>query len=364
MRIILDCDLMKYRNSGLYHYCLNLGNHVKSILDREKKDSIRFYIPSSESGAFAEPDSRIIERKWHTRYFSPFLWNCDIWHAPFQTGRILPSNRRIKILLTIHDLNVLHEDKPEKEKIASLNKTQKLIDGSDAVVCISNHTKKDVLENLNTRNKPIYVIHNGTHKIDEPIITGTGYKPLLPFIFTLGYVNRKKNFHTLLALLQDPGMELVIAGRLDEPDYIDNIRKQAIKEGISDRVHILGPVPEEDKAWYFHNCRAFVLPSLAEGFGAPVVEAMSYGKPIFLSERTSLPEIGGDVCSYFSCFEPSHMIEVFDKGMRRHVNENLGPRIIARGGEFKWDEKAKQYVGVYQSLLKESHTEAYKVSTL
>ena len=123
-RIILDCDLMKFRNSGLYHYCLNLGNYVKGILDQEGQDDIRYYVPPAEAAAFDHPEAGIMERKWHSRYFRPFLKNCDVWHAPFQTGRIIPYyQERIKVLLTIHDLNVLHEDKPASEKSESLNKT-------------------------------------------------------------------------------------------------------------------------------------------------------------------------------------------------------------------------------------------------
>src|SRR5688572_16001551 len=178
MRIILDCDLMRHRNSGLYHYCLNLGTYVRKILDQEHKGEMKFYVPPSEHTAFSDNEACIIERKWHVRYVRPFLLNCDVWHAPFQTGRLIPQPKnRIKILLTIHDLNVLHEDKPQKEKIESLKKTQKLINNSDAVVCISNHTKKDVLENLNVDGKPVHVIHNGTHYVNTAPLYPPAYKP-------------------------------------------------------------------------------------------------------------------------------------------------------------------------------------------
>src|SRR5688572_5857386 len=111
-RIILDCDLMKYRNTGLYHYCLNLGTYVKKLLDEEKQDEILFYVPASESNTFPDSKSMIVDRKLRLKHFHPFLWKCDVWHAPFQSGRLIPRpHRRIKILLTIHDLNVLHEDK-------------------------------------------------------------------------------------------------------------------------------------------------------------------------------------------------------------------------------------------------------------
>ena len=254
-------------------------------------------------------------------------------------------------MLTIHDLNCLHEGRTPKEQRDSLNKTQRLIDRSDAIVCISHHCKSDVLAHMDVHNKPVHVIHNGTHNVTIPPATPAGYKPSGPFIFTMGYVNRKKNFHTLVPLLKNTEFEMVVAGKLDDADYVNRMRILARKLGVSERLHVLGPVSEEDKAWYFKNCQAFILPSLAEGFGAPVVEAMKFGKPIFLSNLTSLPEIGGDVSFYFSSFEPDHMQQVFDDGMVEYQRNGLAKRIVARGNQFSWQEKAMDYLNVYRSLL-------------
>jgi glycosyltransferase involved in cell wall biosynthesis len=351
-KIILDCDLMRYRDSGLYHYCLNLGKHVKEILDKEKGEKISFYVPPAEVDSFGANSNCIKEKKWHHKFFKPFLWDCDIWHAPFQSGRIFnKKNKNTKILLTIHDLNCLHEDKPDNERIDSLQKTQRLIDRSDALVCISHHCKKDVTTYLDVKNKPVHVIYNGTHNVSIPPLKPAGYKPAKPFIFTMGYVNRKKNFHTLVPLLKQTDFDLIIAGKLDEPDYIKKMRLLAKRLGVSERLHILGPVSEEDKAWYFKNCMAFMLPSLAEGFGAPVVEAMQFGKPIFLSDRTSLPEIGGKAAFYFSSFEQEHMKQVFCTGMQRYEKEGMSTAIKEQGQQFQWEQKAKEYVNVYRTLL-------------
>lgn len=350
-RIILDCDLMKHRDSGLYHYCLNLGNYVARALEKEGNDSISYYVPPAEKKTFDRKQLCITEKKWHHRFFRPFLVNCQVWHAPFQSGRILPSPRSgVKVLLTIHDLNCLHEDKTARERRHSLLHTQKLIDRADAIVCISHHCKKDVTENLDTGRKPLHVIHNGTHHVSAAPAQPIGYRPALPFLFAMGYVNRKKNFHTLIPLLVNNHMELVIAGKLDEPDYIAGMKKEAVRLGVQDRLRILGPVPEEDKAWYFSNCLAFSLPSLAEGFGAPVVEAMAFGKPVFLSALTSLPEIGGDVAFYFRSFDADHMQAVFNEGLSEYSKNGLAGRIMKRSHAFSWEEKAAEYIRVYQSL--------------
>lgn len=352
-KIFLDCDLMKYPNSGLYHYCLNLGMEIQSLLKAQNAGEIFFYLPPEKVNLFGPEARYVAERKSFWNFFRSPLQACDIWHAPFQSGRIVPDKKKfpgIKVVLTIHDLNPLHEGKSLDEQQQSLAHTQSLIDKTDAIVCISQFCKDDVLKNCDVGDKPIYVIYNGTHKVHAPQLNDTSYKPKRPFLFGMGYVNTKKNYHVLLALLKNESIELVIGGRLDEPDYIEKMKQQAIKMGVFDRVHILGPVSEGEKGWYFQHCLAFVHPSLAEGFGAPVVEAMHFGKPIFLSSLTSLPEIGGDAAFYFPSFDPDKMQEVFFRGMIKYEKEMMIEQIKKRGMEFDWKEKAKQYLTVYQSL--------------
>jgi len=351
-KIILDCDLMRHKNSGLYQYCLNVGNYVNRTLEEnDSKDKIKYYTPAAEANSFDNSDHSIVEKKYH-KTIRPFLWDCDVWHAPFQSGRIFPrQNKRTKVLLTVHDLNCLHEGKPECEQQKSLAHTQKLIDRADALVCISEFAKADVLANCDVKNKPVHVIHNGTHRLHEPMLNSLSYKPRMPFLFGMGYVNRKKNFHVLLPMLIDNNYELVIAGRLDEPDYIQSMMEHARKLGIEDRVHLLGPVSEEEKAWYLKNCLAYMHPSLAEGFGAPVVEAMAFGKPMFLSNYTSLPEIAGNVAFYFSSYDHEHMYSVFTEGMATYRKNGLYKRIIQKGSEYNWEKKAIEYLDVYRSLM-------------
>jgi glycosyltransferase involved in cell wall biosynthesis len=265
----------------------------------------------------------------------------------------VPDKRKypaIKILLTIHDLNPLHEGKSKEEQVRSLAHTQSLIDKADAIVCISSFCKKDVLKNCEVNNKPVHVIHNGTHLVQPPQLLAGSYKPDRPFLFGMGYMNAKKNYHVLLNLLCNEGLELVLAGRLDEPGYIEQMQQEAKNMGVQDRLHIIGPVSEGEKGWYLRNCLAFVHPSLAEGFGAPVVEAMQFGKPLFLSSLTSLPEIAGEAGFYFQSFNKEHMQQVFYEGMIKYEKEMMTHRIRKRGMEFDWKEKAKEYLTVYQSL--------------
>jgi len=194
MEIILDCDLMRHPNSGLYHYCLNLGTHVQHLLEEKGKIKMGYYVPVEEKNSFDKTENTIIEKKYH-KIIKPFLWNCRVWHAPFQSGRMVPDrkkNKNVKVLLTIHDLNPLHEGKPMTEQKKSLAHTQDLINKSDAIVCISEFCKSDVLKHCDVKNKPVHVIHNGTHKVHSPLLSASSYKPRRPFLFGMGYINRKK----------------------------------------------------------------------------------------------------------------------------------------------------------------------------
>lgn len=352
--VILDCKLMRHRNSGLYHYCLNIGLRINQQLEKNHRDPMKMYVPWQEKNAFAKPSCTIIEKKWHTLW-APFLRNCRVWHAPFQLGRILPDKQNYpdtKVLLTIHDLNTLYERKPLQKQQKSMAHTQSLINRSDAIVCISEFTKSDVLRNCDIGNKPVYVIHNGIHRVNEPAQSLSTGKIERPFLFGMGYINTKKNYHVLLPLLHyNPALELVIAGRLDEPAYVERIKSEAEALGVSERLHLTGPISEEDKAWYLSNCLAFMHPSLAEGFGAPVVEAMLFGKPLFLSDKTSLPEIGGDAAFYFKSFDEEYMQQVFTEGMTQFTDTGMSEMVINRGKNFDWEKSALKYLEVYDSLV-------------
>lgn len=350
-KIVMDCDLMKFPNSGLYYYCLNLGVNINQLLDEQGGERMQFYVPPGERHTFKNNGIAIVERPFH-KFIKPFLWDCQVWHAPFQSGRMIPPpHSRTKVVLTIHDLNPLHEGKPPEAQKKALAHTQALVRRSDALVCISEFCRADVMANLEVRDKVVRVIHNGTNSLHEPQLLNSSYKPRLPFLFAMGYVNRKKNFHALLPLLQHNEVELLVAGRLDEPDYVTFIEKEARRRGVADRMHILGPVSDGEKAWYLENCTAYMHPSLAEGFGLPVTEAMSVGKPLFLSDRTALPEIGGDVAFYFRCFEEEHMQQVYRSGMQYYNQKGLAQRIVEKGRTYNWREKAAQYLELYQLLM-------------
>lgn len=348
--IVFDCERMKYNNTGLYHYCLNLGKYLEKNIDSQT-EKLLFYTPEGEQQWSLSRRNHITQSPLH-KFLLPSLKSYDIWHATYQNTQYMPMlNKKIKVVLSVHDLNFLYDEKKTTlKKQKHLSDVQKLIDRADVIVCISEFSRKDVLKHCDLRDKPLIVIHNGTNMLDHPALTKISYKPSKPFLFSIGVMHRKKNFHVLLPLLKNNRMELVIAGKQDDSDYLSYLHGQSRKFGVAENVKLLGPVSEKEKSWYFNNCSAFALPSISEGFGLPVAEAMSCGKPLFLSNRSVLPEIGGDVSFYFDDFQPDHMTTIFQNGMREYNRNGLREKIMKRSSTFNWDKSAHEYLKVYRSL--------------
>jgi glycosyltransferase involved in cell wall biosynthesis len=95
-----------------------------------------------------------------------------------------------------------------------------------------------------------------------------------------------------------------------------------------------------------------VFPCRAEGFGLPVIEAMHFGKPVFLARKASLPEVGGDVAYYFENFEPEHMQKVFNNGMHDFNTRKPVDAIVKQAEKFSLDNAANQHCALYEECLK------------
>ena len=173
-----------------------------------------------------------------------------------------------------------------------------------------------------------------------------------PFLFTIGTIARKKNFHVLPALLVGNDFRLIIAGIIQEKEYYDHILSEAQKHNVSERVIFTGPITNAEKYWYYNHAAMFLFPSLSEGFGIPVVEAMSQGTPVLTSTFTALPEIAGDSGYYFNSFEPDDMQSVLMQSLNDFNSNPIKKyHLIERSKKFNWQDAAFQYIDIYNSLL-------------
>lgn len=344
-KLLFDCERMKHPHTGLYHYCLNLGS---ALLKNKKPDEeVDYFLPKSLVGLFGTDQNYLIQKSLH-KIFIPGSDRFDAWHMTHQLSSYRPFRSDTKVVLTIHDLNFLYTNPSKRRERNYLRLIQRNIDRADHIICISQYSLRDVQSRLNLANKPATVIYNGCTFHESNPLHVPLYKPSKPFLFSLGTVLPKKNFHVLTCLLQSRDVELVIAGTAQHP-YKEQIISEAKRFGVLDRLKIIGAVSEDDKSWYYQHCTAFLLPSLAEGFGLPVIEAMHYGKPVFLSNRTSLPEIGGNYAYYFDDFSPELMKQVLSEGLEDYSRRKPANEIKKWSSRFSWETTAMEYWNVYRS---------------
>ena len=338
-------EKLKNPNSGLGQFCLHLGKQFH--LQGSPNLQLEYYLPPSQQNIFGKNTISVRQSAIH-KFLPINSTKYNVWHCLHQNSSYLPSSPDTKLILTIHDLNFLEKYKGLKRAL-KLGKLQKKVDRANAITVISHFTETMVRENLDLGDKPVIVIPNGNALESVENAKMPDFIKFENFIFTIGIISKKKNFHSLLPLLQhDPNLHLVVAGN-HESIYAKELIQAAKKHKVNDQLHLPGTINGEEKYWLYQHCKAFVFPSLTEGFGLPVVEAMSLGKPVFLSNLTSLPEVGGPEAHYWSDFEPGSMVNVFEKGLREFSSERAS-RSIAWAKQFSWESAAKSYLKIYAEI--------------
>lgn len=344
----IDCERMKYPNTGLCKFCEHLGWSL--IKEKEVNEDLTFYTSSKEINYFGNNVKYLKQSNLHKLFFPKIPINA-VWHATFQETEYFPHKWKSPLVLTIHDINFMHSDEKSRFKRKYLiNQLTKKIKRANCVVFISEFVKNNVLEYINLDSKFYSVVYNGCNIDHDLLIIPPKLKPQSEFLFTVSSISPKKNIHVLPSLLVNNNYYLVIAGNSHDKNYLELIVQEARKSKVENRLIFTGPISENDKNWYLKNCKAFLFPSLTEGFGMPVVEAMAYGKPLFLSNKTSLPEIGADVAFYFNSFEPKDMQSVFESGLQQYSSLNLSNSIKASAKRFDWSNTAKEYLNIYRSI--------------
>ncbi len=344
-KVLVEMEKLKNPNSGLGQFCIHLGEQFQKLKPTDLE--LDFYLPAIQKNTFGE-DFHYVKHTTLHKLIPLSSADYDIWHCLQQDSHYLPGNKKTKLILTIHDLNFLEKYKGSKQK-RKLKSLQKRVNRASVITVISKFTEMIVRENLELNDKPVHVITNGNSLKVVNDATQPEFVRCDEFIFSIGIISPKKNFHVLLPLLQaNKQLHLIIAGN-NTSDYAHRLIKSAENMGVSAQLHLPGIINDENKYWLYKNCKAFVLPSLTEGFGLPVVEAMSMGKPVFLSNLTSLPEIGGMEAYYWKNFEPHHIIEVFEKGINDFTSEKASGS-IEWTKQFSWENAAKAYLKLYSEV--------------
>ena len=255
-------------------------------------------------------------------------------------------------LLTIHDINFIYEKEGEELEKYSRRFGEKMA-RANHLTYISNFAKNDVERIFGKQPQKSDVIHNGVADLSH-----LGKKDYMPelgsnFFFHISSLLPKKNPHLLIEMMKYlPDEKLVIAGNWSGENG-QNL-KDLIREHNITNIIALDSISTEEKAELFKRCKAFFFPSLCEGFGLPPLEAMLFGKQVFLSNLTSLPEVGSDKAHYWDNLTPEIMAEkvrsVFENNHLIDTDE-----IINWARTFSWKDCAEKYISLYLKLLKISY---------
>ncbi|MHB1319038.1 MAG: glycosyltransferase family 4 protein [Anaerolineae bacterium] len=290
----------------------------------------------------------------------------DLFHSP---DFVLPPVRRARTVLTIHDLSYLRLPECSSPALLSylLDAVPRSVARADLILADSYSTQQDLVELMSVpadRIRVIYPAVDATFSRAEPAQVAAvraRYRIDGPYILSLGTLQPRKNYVRLIqAFRQLREMRrvphrLVIGGGpgwLHEPIY-----ETIASLGLQDAVSMLGYVIEQDLAALYTGADVFAFPSLYEGFGIPVLEAMACGTPVVAANTSSLPEAAGDAALLVSPTDTEALAEALVQALG---DTELRERLSRLGYEqylrFSWEESARRLLDSYQSLVNgESH---------
>ena len=335
----------------------------------------------SGSSASQLPQSLGSNFHWKPTRFTP-KWLARIWHrarlplpVEFFTGSLSlfhatdfvlpPTLPAVPTVLTVHDLSFVRVSDSASPALKQYLDVvvPRSVSRATHILADSQATADDLISFYGVSSKKISVLLSGVNSkfsqdISSKVLMTTRKKYILddfPYIFTVGTVQPRKNYIRLiqsLAQLHSKGIDihLVIAGG---KGWLDNPIYKAIDDNhMRDFVHFIGFADDEDLPALYKNATCLAFPSLYEGFGLPVLEAMAAGIPVLTSNVSSLPEVAGDAAITVDPYD----LEAITDGLQRlildtELRNTLIQKGLARAQQFTWEKSARQLLGIYQDLL-------------
>lgn len=268
--------------------------------------------------------------------------NNVVW-SPASSGPIMQKNH----VVTIHDLAVFDHPKWFDSKFANWYRLilPILARKSEKILTISQFSKQRILERFNVPEKKVEVIYPGVgapFKIN-PESESPNIKKFLPrdYLLFVGAFQPRKNLTTLIAAweeirMQYPELHLVIVGRT-----YPNFPGVPIPEDER-QIQVIRNLNDEELAHTYRNAKALVYPSLYEGFGFPVLEAMAMGTPVIVSNSSALPEVAGNAGLYFDPFSVMDLVQKLRDFLDNIFLQKLySQKAIQQAGKFSWQQSIK-----------------------
>ena len=348
---------------------------------------------------FAHTDNEtqylLIGQRWHLQQFDPLPENfelletdapagsiythmqlplllrrhqVDVLHMPwFYAPAVVPG----KLVITVHDLTdvlVPPAGVPTPVQAGRLFFARRALNRADRILTVSHSSKRELSRVFNVPERKIEVVYNALDErfLREPMST-EGDRILErhavtdPFVLYAGNIKPQKNLPRLIeafavakADLRDhpeySRLKLLLIG--DAADEHSDLRRAVLRSRLQGEVRFLGFVPHAVLRVFYSRARAFLFPSLYEGFGLPPLEAMAHGTPVLTSSVSSLPEVFDDAALLVN---PENVFEIA-RGIRQILTENATRETLIRRGhelvqKYSWERSADQVHEVYRSVV-------------
>ncbi|UBB90646.1 glycosyltransferase family 4 protein [Candidatus Kaistella beijingensis] len=278
--------------------------------------------------------------------------DADIFHGLSGELPLKWDKKPMKKIVTIHDL--IFERFPQYysffDRKMHLWKFRKAVEKADVIIAISEQTKRDVIHYLKVPESKVKVVYQGCHQafkefIFPEFLNQTKEKYNLPerFILNVGTIEERKNLLNVIKALKATKIPLVVVGK-KQKKYFQKIEKEIRKNGVE--VQFLENVNMNELAAIYRLADIFIYPSLFEGFGIPVIEALFSGTPVITSNVSCLPEAGGKNSTYVN---PLSVEDIRSKVL--HLWENQSERKRRREKSFEYVQQFKDEV-IAQELMK------------
>jgi len=271
------------------------------------------------------------------------------------------KERGIKSIVTIHDLIFMHHPelyKPIDRKIY-FKKFKYATHNADKIIAISEQTKRDVVQFLEVDEAKIEVIYQGCHAVFKEASSQEEKQSLkkqfnLPekFILNVGTIEPRKNLLSIVKAIKNVEIDLVVVGR--KTDYYKEVENYINQHKLNYRIHFLEGLSLKELATLYQLAEIFIYPSIIEGFGIPIIEALFSKTPVITTKGGVFPEAGGPNSSYVA----TNDIEALEKEITKLLNDSSLRKQKAEAGfqyaqKFNDDVIAKQIFNVYKSVLNE-----------
>lgn len=377
MKIGLDVDSLTIKSGGIGRYAVNLINHVaKKLLNEGQNEIFIFFHHSFDRDLihkhshlkFIDKYTNIKSNVLRKGIFLPFSMRrlkMDLFHGLDHIGiPFLYQDKRCKYVVTIHDLitRIYPSKFTKKHRLVQNTLLPHILRKADRIIAVSNSTKNDIIKFYPEYAHKIKVIYEGVESQFFPRSNQEIEKTLdkynvdFRYILFLGTVEPRKNIirvvDAFIQLKQEGNIEqkLVITGRKGwlYKDIIEKINKTPFSQDII----FTDFVDDEDLPFLYSGAEIFLYPSLYEGFGLPVLEAMSCGSPVITSNLSSLPEVAGDAAILVDPMNVEEIVQAMEKLLRdRELRKELKRKSLERAKFFSWEMAAEETLHLYEDIL-------------